>query len=83
MSRIPHSLDNRLTDGGKVDSLTLLLPQKPSDTHFCYFLGIYFLFQNLGKNIAILAAALLATNCFVIENYIPVRAQINERRRIQ
>jgi hypothetical protein len=41
MLRIPHCLDNRLTDGGKIVSLThrpLSTPQKhfsASGTHFC------------------------------------------------
>jgi hypothetical protein len=39
MSRIPHFLDNRLTDVGKVASLTALstlyYPRKISGTHFC------------------------------------------------
>jgi hypothetical protein len=46
MSIIPHSLDNRLTDGGKFDSPThrpRSTPQKhyssASDTHFCYRLS--------------------------------------------
>jgi inner membrane protein involved in colicin E2 resistance len=37
-SRLPHFLDNRLTDGGKVVSLTLrhagLYPRKISGSHF-------------------------------------------------
>jgi hypothetical protein len=46
MLRIAHSLDTRLTNGGKVVSLTLRprsTPQKHyfsgSDTHFCYRLS--------------------------------------------
>jgi hypothetical protein len=36
--RLPHFLDNRLTDGGEVVSLTrrpLFTPQKIPGTHFC------------------------------------------------
>jgi hypothetical protein len=38
ISRLPHFLDNRLTDGGEVVSLTLLPPfttRKIPGTHFC------------------------------------------------
>jgi hypothetical protein len=37
-SRLPHFLDNRLTDGGKVVSLTrwpAFTPRKMPGTHFC------------------------------------------------
>jgi hypothetical protein len=37
-SRLPHFLENRLTDGGEVDSLTRrppFTPRKIPDTHFC------------------------------------------------
>jgi hypothetical protein len=37
-SRLPHFLDNRLTDGGEVVSLTRRPPLPPRnipDTHFC------------------------------------------------
>jgi hypothetical protein len=38
-SRLPHFLDNQLTDGGEVVSLTRpgrpLLPRKIPRTHFC------------------------------------------------
>jgi hypothetical protein len=37
-SRIPHFLDNRLTDGGEVVSLTRrphVIPRKIPGTHFC------------------------------------------------
>jgi hypothetical protein len=37
-SRLPHFLDSRLTDGGKVVNLTHLppiTPKKISGTHFC------------------------------------------------
>jgi hypothetical protein len=41
-SRLPHILDNRLTDGGKVVTLTsrpLFTPKKIPGTHFCYRLS--------------------------------------------
>jgi hypothetical protein len=37
-SRVPHFLDNRLTDGGEFDSLTRrppFIPRKIPGTHFC------------------------------------------------
>jgi hypothetical protein len=37
-SRLPHFLDNRLTDGGEIVGLTrrpLFTPRKILDTHFC------------------------------------------------
>jgi hypothetical protein len=42
MSRLPHFLDNRLTDGGEAVSLTHLspfTPRKIPGTHFCYRLS--------------------------------------------
>jgi hypothetical protein len=46
MSRIPHCLDSRLADGGKVVSPTLRQHSTPqeyyfsvSGTHFCYMLS--------------------------------------------
>jgi hypothetical protein len=42
MSRIPHFLDNRLTDGGEVVSLTrrpLFTPRKIPGTHLCHRLS--------------------------------------------
>jgi hypothetical protein len=39
MSRLPHFLDNRLSDGGEVVSLTrrpLVTARKISGTHFCW-----------------------------------------------
>jgi hypothetical protein len=42
MSRLPHFLDNRLTDSGEVVSLMRWLPISPrkfSGTHFCWRLS--------------------------------------------
>jgi hypothetical protein len=42
MSRLPHFLDNRLTDGVEVVSLTRQLPftlRKIPGTHFCYMMS--------------------------------------------
>jgi hypothetical protein len=38
MSRLPHSLDNRLTDGGKVVSLTRQPPFTPQEDSWYSFL---------------------------------------------
>jgi hypothetical protein len=42
MSRLPHYLDNLITDGGKVATLTRRPPSAPrkiSGTHFCWRLS--------------------------------------------
>jgi hypothetical protein len=37
-SRLPHFVDNRLTDGGEVVSLTCQLPFTPQEDSWCSFL---------------------------------------------
>jgi hypothetical protein len=65
MLRIPHRLDNRLTDGGKVVSYTHpphFTPQKHyyfyvSGTHFCY---------RLSKPQALVPILMSVTNTFTV-----------------
>jgi hypothetical protein len=54
-SRLPHFLDDRLTDGGEVVSLTArktwppFTPRKFPGTHFCYILRAMVRLEGLGQ----------------------------------